>query len=105
MGGNMITPMSVFDVMDEVEECLGVEARQCLEGYIMEESPWESLPDDSKTDALIVHFCDVLEEIAGLASETEILTEKKRLSRKQVLENSVAIQRIIDKELERYENR
>lgn len=105
MDGSMITPMSVFDVMDEVEEYLGVEARQCLEGYIMEENPWDSLPDDAKTDALIEHFSGVLEEIEGLVSQTEILTERKRLSRKRVIENMEAIQKIIDKEMERYENR
>ena len=100
--GNMIAPLSVFDVLDTVEEYLGTEVRQYLEDYFSDENPWSDLPESEKLDALLEHYQSVLGGIEDAVLETDILMHKNPIKRKRIIENLENIQKMIEKERQNF---
>ena len=96
--GNLIAPLSVFDVLDTVEEYLGTEIRQYLEDYFSDENPWSDLPEGEKVEALLEHYQSVLGGIEDAALEADMLMHKNPVKRKQVIEDLEIIQKMIEKE-------
>lgn len=68
LDGNLISPRSIFDVLDVVEESLGTDVRQYLEDYVEGGEPEEVSMDE--------HYVEVLENVADIAEE--ILRQKNR---------------------------
>lgn len=79
--GSLITPMSVFDVLDVVEEYLGTDLRQYLEDWF--ENDREELTEDERFDELKEHYVSVLE-----TAEYELgqLPRQKKKEQAQTLE-------------------
>ncbi len=90
--GDLITPRSIFDIMDVVEEMIGVEVRQYIETYL--ESGNEPLLDEGEAD----HYMTVLENIEDEASGIENLLAKKGSYRKQIYEKTDKIRSMINRE-------
>ena len=101
--GNMIAPLSVFDVLETVEEYLGTEVRQYLEDYFSDENPWSDLPEGEKLDALLEHYQSVLGGIEDAVLEADILMHKNPIKRKRTIENLENIQQLIEKERQNFE--
>lgn len=77
LDGNLITPRSLSDVLDVVEEYTGTEIRQYLEEYLIE-GPIEET-DDERFDSLKDHYRQVLSNIKDECKEMErLLTLGKR---------------------------
>ena len=95
--GNMIAPLSVFDVLETVEEYLGTEVRQYLEDYFSDENPRSDLPD-----ALLEHYQSVLGGIEDAVLEADILMHKNPIKRKRIIENLENIQKMIEKERQNF---
>ena len=100
--GNMIAPLSVFDVLETVEEYLGTEVRQYLEDYFSEENPWLDLPEGEKLDALLEHYQSVLGGIEDAVLEADILMHRNPIKRKRIIENLENIQKLIEKERQHF---
>lgn len=96
--GNLIVPLSVFDVLDTVEEYLGTDVRQYLENYFSEESAWENLPEGEKVDLLLEHYQTVLDGIDETLSDVARLMHQNPVKRKKVIEDLEIVRRIIEKE-------
>lgn len=56
--GGLVTPRNVFDVLEAVEEYAGIEIRQYLEDYMLEDHEEET--EDERFDALRDHYQQVL---------------------------------------------
>lgn len=75
LDGSYITPMSVFDVLDTVEEYTGTEVRQYLENYLVDgEEPVER--DE--------HLVEVLESIEVIVTELERVNTQKQTRKKDI---------------------
>ena len=96
--GKTIVPLSVFDVLDTVEDYLGVEVRQYLEEYFADEDPWADLSEDEKFIRLREHYEDLLDCISTVAMESDRLMHKNPIKRKQITENLQNIIGMIEKE-------
>ena len=68
LDGNLITPHSIFDVLDVVEEQLGTEVRQYMEDYLEGGEPEKVSTDE--------HYIEVLENVEDIAED--ILRQKNR---------------------------
>ena len=101
--GNMIAPLSVFDVLDTVEEYLGTDVRQYLEDYFSDENPWMDLSEGEKLDALLEHYRSVLGGIEDATLEADMLMHKNPIKRKRIIENLENIQQLIEKERQNFE--
>ena len=88
--GGVIVPKSVFDVLDIVEETLGVDARQYLEDYL-EDKECSFDTDD--------HYQTVLENIDYMVSGLQNLLQTKRLNREAVDERIAHLESLIHREL------
>ena len=98
LDGRTICPLNVFDVLETVEEYLGVDVRQYLEGYLTDENPWNALPDDEKTAGIIEHYKDVLDSINTEVQDCDRMMHKNPIKRKQIIENLENIIRTIEGE-------
>ena len=88
--GSIIVPRSVFDVLDAIEEGLGIEARQYLEDYLEdEEEIYES--DD--------HYRTVLENIDYIITGMGKLLLAKRLNRKALLDSLEQVEALVRREM------
>ena len=96
--GKTIVPLSVFDVLDMVEDYLGVEVRQYLEDYFADEDPWADLSEDEKFIRLREHYEDLLDCIETVAMESDRLMHKNPIKRKQITENLQNIIGMIERE-------
>lgn len=76
--GSLISPTSLFDALDTVEEYCGTDLRQYMENFLA----GEDVPVEKDE-----HLLEVLESIEKIAEEIRRATEQKRLSRKHIQEN------------------
>lgn len=76
--GSLISPTSLFDALDTVEEYCGTDLRQYIENFMA----GEDIPVEKDE-----HLLEVLESIEKIAEEIRRDTEQKRLSRKHIQEN------------------
>ncbi len=76
--GSLISPTSLFDALDTVEEYCGTDLRQYMENFLA----GEDVPVEKDE-----HLLEVLESIEKVAEEIRRDTEQKRLSRKHIQEN------------------
>lgn len=90
-GGELLTPFNVFDVMDAVEDYMGTDIRQYLEGV---ESDAEEITDDEIAD----HYKQVLLNIRDETEEVLRLIEKPRMDRKAIRETLNLIVKMIGRE-------
>ena len=78
LDGSLISPTSLFDALDTVEEYCGTDLRQYMENFLA----GEDVPVEKDE-----HLLEVLESIEKIAEEIRRDTEQKRLSRKHIQEN------------------
>lgn len=78
LDGSLISPTSLFDALDTVEEYCGTDLRQYMENFLA----GEDVPVEKDE-----HLLEVLESIEKIAEEIRRATEQKRLSRKHIQEN------------------
>ena len=78
LDGSLISPTSLFDALDTVEEYCGTDLRQYMENFMA----GEDVPVEKDE-----HLQEVLESIEKIAEEIRRDTEQKRLSRKHIQEN------------------
>ncbi len=90
--GELIVPRTIFDMMDIVEDRLGVEARQYIEAYLEDED--NTIFDDDGYDR------QLLDDIDDMASEIETLLSGNRLCRKKIFEKTERIRNMILRERE-----
>ena len=76
--GSLISPTSLFDALDTVEEYCGTDLRQYMELFLAGEDIHVEKDE---------HLLEVLESIEKIAEEIRRDTEQKRLSRKHIQEN------------------
>ena len=76
--GSLISPTSLFDALDTVEEYCGTDLRQYMENFLA----GEDVPVEKDE-----HLLEVLESIEKIAEEIRRDTEQKRLSRKHIQDN------------------
>ncbi len=88
--GELIVPRTIFDMMDIVEDRLGVEARQYIEAYL--EDGDDSIFEDDGFDR------QLLDDIDDMASEIETLLAGNRLCRKKIFEKVERIRSRINRE-------
>lgn len=75
LDGSFITPLSVFDVLDTVEEYTGTDVRQYLESYFIDgEEPVDR--DD--------HLVEVLESIEVIVADLERANAQKQSRKKDI---------------------
>ncbi len=96
--GRIIAPLNVFDVLDTVEEYLGVDVRQYLEDYFADEDPWADLSENEKFIRFREHYEDLLESISTTAMASRILLQKSPVKKKQISENLQNIIQMIEEE-------
>ena len=94
-GGDLFTPRSLYDVMDLVEEFMGCEVRQYLEGY-MDGTVEE--PDEEYT--VEEHQGDVLTNILYKVDDVDMEMQRSRIDRQAVEMHLNAIRRMIKRELQ-----
>lgn len=90
LDGSYITPMSVFDVLDTVEEYTGTEVRQYLESYFIDGE--EPVDRDE-------HLVEVLESIEGIVTDLERANTQKQLRRKDIQYNLDRLRATIRREI------
>jgi hypothetical protein len=84
--------MGLYDVMDSVEDYMGTDVRQYLEGYIEEvEAPEEEVSLDE-------HFIDVLDNFECKVREIETAVGGKRTDRKGIQEALETMKKMIERE-------
>ena len=94
-GGELLTPINVFDVMDAVEDYMGTDIRQYLEEYLEDvESDSEEITDDEISD----HYKQVLLNIRDETEEALKLLEKPRMDRKAIRNTLNLIVKMIGRE-------
>lgn len=76
--GSLISPTSLFDALDTVEEYCGTDLRQYMENFLA----GDDVPVEKDE-----HLLEVLESIEKIAEEIRRDTEQKRLSRKHIQDN------------------
>ena len=81
--GSLVTPVNVFDVLDVVEEYLGMDARQYLEECFSSEGVTMLDKDDSLL-ILREHYTQVLENIEDVVGELEKKMQEKRMRREAI---------------------
>lgn len=96
--GNLIAPLSVFDVLETVEEYLGADVREYLENYFSDESPWSNLPEGDKASLLLEHYQEVLDGIDSLIAEADRLMRQNPVKRKKVMDDLDMVRKLIEKE-------
>ena len=82
--GNCITPLGLFDIMDYVEEYMGVEVRQYIEEAIWNGEEREDWSDEEKYALLKEHYIEVLHNIDDTIVDLEKKLEGKRLDREGI---------------------
>lgn len=94
-GGELLTPLNVFDVMEAVEDYMGTDIRQYLEEYLEDaQSDAAEITDDEIAD----HYKQVLMNIRDEAEEALKLTEKPRMDRSAIREALNLIVKMIGRE-------
>ena len=88
--GSYITPLSIFDALDTVEEYMGIEMRQYLESYFMDGEVPVSRED---------HLAEVLEGIEEIAMEMEQVLSQKQMKKKDIQYNLDRIRATIRHEI------
>ena len=85
--GSLLIPMSLFDVMDVVEESVGTDVRQYLEGWL--EMEQIELTEDERFENLKDHYETVLSVIAdelNQEDQQEALNRVKTIIRREINE-------------------
>lgn len=103
--GRVITPLNVFDVLETVEEYVGVDVRQYLEDYFSDEDPWADLSENEKFIRLREHYEDLLESISTEAMASRILLQKSPVRKEQISENLQNIITMIEEERSHYNDK
>ena len=94
-GGELLTPLKVFDVLEAVEDYMGTDIRQYLEEYLEDaQSDAAELTDDEITD----HYKQILMNIKDETEETLKLTEKPRMDRRAIQDALNLIVKMIGRE-------
>lgn len=96
--GNCITPLGLFDLMDYVEEYMGVEVRQYIEEKIMEGDDSGNWTEEEKYDHLKEHFLQVLHNIDDVIIDLEKKLEANRLDREGMRYHTSKIRKIVGNE-------
>lgn len=95
-GGELLTPINIFQVMDAVEEYMGTDVRQYLEEYL-EDQVWE--PEEITDEEIVDHYRQVLLNIKDEAEAVMKLTEKSRMEKKAVRRMMELIIKMIGREI------
>ncbi|MBQ1493274.1 MAG: hypothetical protein IIZ39_15080 [Blautia sp.] len=96
--GNCITPLGLFDLMDYVEEYMGVEVRQYIEEAIWNEDEREDWTEEEKCALLKEHYIEVLHNIDDVIVDLEKKLEGKRLERDDIRHHTSKIKKITGNE-------
>lgn len=99
--GDLVTPQDVFDVLDVIEEYLGCDVRQYLEGYFWDgdELEREVVDRDEDYQRLDEHYKQVLVNIRDEVDIAFKLLASKRVERKKLTEGCGRISRMVEREL------
>lgn len=94
--GDMFTPRSVFDLMEVVEEYMGCDVRQYLEGYLEGTEQLEPVPGE---DGIREHYRDVLINLQEKVDDLDMEIQRTRIDRATVQMHLSAMRRMIRREL------
>lgn len=94
-GGELLTPLNVFDVMEAVEDYMGTDIRQYLEEYLEDaQNDASEITDDEIAD----HYKQILMNIKDETENALKLTEKPRMDRSAIQEALNLIVKMIGRE-------
>ena len=91
-GGDLLTPMGLYDVMDAVEDYMGTDIRQYLEEYI------EGVDMPEEEVSMDEHITDVMDNFEFKIREIEIAVGGKRTDRQGILVAVEAMKKMIERE-------
>lgn len=94
--GDLITPRSLYDVMEIIEEYMGCEVRQYLEAYMEGEEQPE--PVDGE-DGIKEHYRDVLTNLLDKVDDVDMEVQHTRIDRETVEMHLSAMRRMIRRAL------
>ena len=97
--GNCITPLGLFDLMDYIEEYMGVEVRQYIEEAIMEGDESRDWTEEERYETLKEHYTQVLLNVDDAATELERKLAAGRLDREVLRYHAGRVRMIIRNEL------
>lgn len=94
-GGDLITPRSLFDVMEVIEEYMGCEVRQYLEGFLDGTEQPENIEDESENE----RYRDTLMNLQDKVDDVDMEMQRTRIDRKTIQMHLSAMRRMIRREL------
>lgn len=104
-GGDVITVMSLFDVMDVVEEYMGAEVRQYIEEYLSDNiTDTEAMEQDmeitERNAQEIAQRCrEVLTNVLDKVDEIDMEMQRTRIDKAAVAMHLSGIRKMIRREL------
>lgn len=90
-GGELLTPLNVLDVMEAVEDYMGMDIRQYLEEYLLE-------AESEAGEEIYDHYKQVLMNIKDETEAAVRLMEKPRMDRKAIRVTLDIILKMIERE-------
>lgn len=93
--GDLITPRSLFDVMEVVEEYMGCDVRQYLEGFLDGTEQPEMLEETEEKE----HYRDVLVNLLDKVDDVDMEMQRTRIDRAAIMMHLNAMRRMIRREL------
>jgi len=91
--GDLITPRSLYDVMEIIEEYMGCEVRQFLEAYMEGTEQPEGMEEGGE------HYRDVLMNLQDKVDDVDMEIQRTRIDREAVEMHLGAMRRMIRREL------
>ena len=91
--GSLVTPLTVFDAMEAVEEYLGTDMRQYLEDFFEDEA---ALPPDG--EEIREHYIQILMNIEDVVEGLVKGLEARRLNRRSLQERVDRLREMIRRE-------
>lgn len=94
--GSFLIPANIFDALEAVEEYMGADMRQYLEGYFIDGEDEFLAEKDERISTL-------LEGLECLAENMGIHLGKRTMNRKELLDDVEGLKRAIEREMKRTE--
>jgi len=104
-GGDIITVMSLFDVMDVVEEYMGSEVRQYIEEYLTDNiTDMEAMEQDMETternaQEAVQRHREVLYNLLDKVDDIDMEMQRSRIDRMAVSRHLSGMRRMVRREL------
>lgn len=104
-GGDMITAMNIFDVLDVVEEYMGCEVRQYIEEYLADNiTDTEAMEKDMElteraAQETVQRIRTVMANVLDKVDEVDMETHRTRIDRTAITTGLNAMRKMIRREL------